>query len=446
MFKKILIANRGEIALRIIRACRDMDIQTVAIHSTADQNSLFVKLADESVCIGPPKSSESYLVAQRVLSAAEITGADAIHPGYGFLAENEEFAKVCESCGIAFIGPRPQDLELMGDKIRSRQAMSKLGLSLLPSTLIQGDDIQNAKKAIEKMELPIIVKASAGGGGKGIKIVRNMDDFWTTVKTAQAEAQAAFGDSTVYVEKYLESARHIEFQVAADKYGNVIHLGERDCSIQRRYQKIIEESPSPAVDQKLRDEMGAKVVKALKEVGYQNVGTVEFLMDEKKNFYFLEMNTRIQVEHPVTEQVTNLDLIQLQIRLASGEELPYRQKDIQFSGHSMEFRINAEDAEKFLPSCGKITDLHVPGGRGVRIDSGIYNGITITPYYDSMLAKLVISAPDRAQVIRKAKAALQEFQIEGISTNIPLHQRILEDESFQKNNISTRYLDKLLKK
>jgi acetyl-CoA carboxylase biotin carboxylase subunit len=446
MFKKILIANRGEIALRIIRACRDMEIQTVAVHSTADQNSLFVKLADESVCIGPPKSSESYLVTQRVLSAAEITGADAIHPGYGFLAENEEFAKVCESCGITFIGPQPKDLELMGDKIRSREAMSKLGLNLLPSTLIQADDIHKAQKAIEKMELPIIVKASAGGGGKGIKIVRNMDDFWTTVKTAQAEAQAAFGDSTVYVEKYLEAARHIEFQIAADKHGNVIHLGERDCSVQRRYQKIIEESPSPAVDEKTRADMGAKVVKALKEVGYQNVGTVEFLMDEKKNFYFLEMNTRIQVEHPVTEQVTDMDLIQLQIRLAYGEELSFRQKDIRFSGHAMEFRINAEDPEKFLPSCGKITDLHIPGGRGVRVDSGIFNGIEITPHYDSMLAKLIISAPTREQVLRKARAALQEFQIEGISTNITLHQRILEDESFQKGIVSTRYLDNLLKK
>jgi acetyl-CoA carboxylase biotin carboxylase subunit len=446
MFKKILIANRGEIALRIIRACRAMGIQTVAVHSTADQNSLFVKLADESVCIGPPKSSESYLVTQRVLSAAEITGADAIHPGYGFLAENEEFAKVCESCGITFIGPRTEDLLLMGDKIRSREAMSKLGLNLLPSTLIQADDIHKAQKAIEKMELPIIVKASAGGGGKGIKIVRNMDDFWTTVKTAQAEAQAAFGDSTVYVEKYLEAARHIEFQVAADKHGNVIHLGERDCSIQRRYQKIIEESPSPAVDEKTRAEMGSKVIKALKEVGYQNVGTVEFLMDEKKNFYFLEMNTRIQVEHPVTEEVTDLDLIQLQIRLAYGEELPFRQKDIRFTGHAMEFRINAEDSEKFLPSCGRITDLHIPGGRGVRVDSGIFNGIDITPYYDSMLAKLIISAPTREEVLRKAKAALQEFQIEGISTNIPLHQRILEDESFQKGIVSTRYLDNLLKK
>lgn len=446
MFKKILIANRGEIALRIIRACKDMDIQTVAVHSTADQNSLFVKLADESVCIGPPKSSESYLVPQRILSAAEITGADAIHPGYGFLAENEEFAKVCESCGISFIGPRPQDLELMGDKITSRRAMSELGLSLLPSALIQADEVQKTQKAIEKIGFPIIVKATAGGGGKGIKIVRNMEDFWSTVKTAQSEAQAAFGDSTVYVEKYLETARHIEFQIAADKHGNVVHLGERDCSIQRRYQKIIEESPSPAVDDKIRQEMGSKVIKALKEVGYQNVGTVEFLMDEKKNFYFLEMNTRIQVEHPVTEQVTNMDLIQLQIRLAAGEDLPFKQKEIEFKGHAMEFRINAEDPEKFHPSCGKITELHIPGGRGVRVDSGIYSGIEITPYYDSMLAKLIISAETRELVIRKAKAALQEFQIEGISTNIPLHQRILNDESFQKGFASTRYLDNLLKK
>ncbi len=446
MFKKILIANRGEIALRIIRACKAMGIQTVAVHSTVDQHSLFVKLADESVCIGPPKSSESYLVTQRILSAAEITGADAIHPGYGFLAENEEFAKVCESCGIKFIGPRPQDLELMGDKIRSRQAMEKVGLNLLHSTPIQLDDVQKTQKAIEKIGLPIIVKASAGGGGKGIKIVRNMDDFWSTVKMAQSEAQAAFGDATVYVEKYLENARHIEFQVAGDVHGNLIHLGERDCSIQRRYQKIIEESPSPAVTEKLRNEMGEKVVAALKKIGYHNVGTVEFLMDEDKKFYFLEMNTRIQVEHPVTEEITDLDLIQLQIRLAYGEELPYRQKDIRFSGHAMEFRINAEDPEKFHPSCGKITELHVPGGRGVRVDSSIYSGIDITPYYDSMLAKLIIVGENREQTIRKAKAALQEFQIEGISTNIPLHQRILDDESYQKGMFSTRYLDNLLKK
>lgn len=446
MFKKILIANRGEIALRIIRACKAMNISTVAVYSTADQNSLFVKLADESVCIGPPKSSESYLVPQRILSAAEITGADAIHPGYGFLAENDEFAKVCQSCGIAFIGPRPKDLELMGDKIRSRQAMSKLGLSLLPSTSIQPEDIQKTQNTIEKIGFPIIVKASAGGGGKGIKIVRNMDDFLSTVKMAQSEAQAAFGDSTVYVEKYLENARHIEFQVAADQHGNVVHLGERDCSVQRRYQKIIEESPSIALDDKLRTEMGNRVVKALRDVGYQNVGTVEFLMDEKRNFYFLEMNTRIQVEHPVTEEVTDLDLIQLQIRLAFGEEMPFRQKDIRFTGHAMEFRINAEDSEKLLPSCGKITDLHIPGGRGVRVDSGIYNGMEITPYYDSMLAKLIISGENRDQVIRKARAALQEFQVEGISTNINLHRRILEDKSFQKGEVSTRYLDNLLKR
>lgn len=446
MFKKILIANRGEIALRIIRACKAMDISTVAVYSTADQNSLFVKLADESVCIGPPKSSESYLVPQRILSAAEITGADAVHPGYGFLAENEEFAKVCQSCGIAFIGPRPKDLELMGDKIRSRQAMSKLGLSLLPSTSIQPDDVQKTQKTIEKIGFPIIVKASAGGGGKGIKIVRNMEDFWSTVKMAQSEAQAAFGDSTVYVEKYLENARHIEFQIAADRHGNVVHLGERDCSVQRRYQKIIEESPSVAVDEKLRTEMGNRVVKALRDVGYQNVGTVEFLMDERRNFYFLEMNTRIQVEHPVTEEITDLDLIQLQIRLAFGEEMPFRQKDIRFKGHAMEFRINAEDSEKLLPSCGKITELHIPGGRGVRVDSGIYSGMEITPYYDSMLAKLVISGDTRDQVIRKARAALQEFQVEGISTNIALHQRILEDKGFQKGDVSTRYLDNLLKR
>jgi len=446
MFQKVLIANRGEIALRIIRACKEMGIATVAVHSEADEHALFVKLADESVCIGPARADESYLLPQRILSAAEISGADAIHPGYGFLSENAEFAKQVITCGFSFIGPSPENIELMGDKLASRKVMRDFGLALLPSAEISEDTISDMDDVMDEIGFPLIVKASAGGGGKGIKIVRSKELFYQTVKTAQAEAKSAFGDDRVYLERYLESARHIEIQVAADQYGNVIHLGERDCSIQRRYQKVIEETPSPAVSPELRDKIGHIVTDAVGKLGYQSVGTVEFLMDEKKNFYFLEMNTRIQVEHPITEEVTNVDLVKLQIKLASGMKMPLSQKDIQFVGHAIEFRINAEDPETFMPSCGKIIALHLPGGKGVRIDSGIYSGLNITPYYDSMLAKLIIHGETRADAIRKARASLMEFQLEGIQTNIPLHKQVLVNQSFQEGQYDTHFLNKLLQK
>ena len=444
MFRKILIANRGEIALRVIRACREMGISTVAVHSEADRDSLHVKLADESVCIGPAPSRQSYLSIPQVLSAAEITNADAIHPGYGFLAENAEFANVCEKCGVKFIGPTSAQIDLMGDKISAREAMKKAGLPMLPSVQIEGGDSESAMSAVSAMGLPVIIKAAAGGGGKGIKIVRSMDQFLQTVQTAQAEAKAAFGDATVYVEKYLEHARHIEFQVVADEHGNVIHLGERDCSIQRRYQKIIEESPSVGVTEEIRKKMGQKIVAAISKVGYQNVGTIEFLMDPARNFYFLEMNTRIQVEHPITEEVTGIDLVKLQIQIAAGQTLPYKQEDIVFRGHAMEFRINAEDPKKFFPSVGRIKGFHLPGGPGVRLDHGVYDGFFVPPYYDSLLGKLIVRGKNREEVLNRASTALHEFYVGGIQTNIPLHQEILRDQKFRVGDIHIRYLDNFL--
>ncbi|MFH1016763.1 MAG: acetyl-CoA carboxylase biotin carboxylase subunit [Pseudomonadota bacterium] len=445
MFKKILIANRGEIALRIIRTCKEMGIRTVAVHSEADHESLHVKLADESVCIGPPEVRESYLAVPKILSAAEITNADAIHPGYGFLSENAEFANICRKCGLTFIGPSPENINLMGDKLRARAAMKKVGLPMLEGIEVDIEDPKKAAESVEGIGLPVIVKATAGGGGKGIKIVRSIDQLLNTLRAAKSEALAAFGDSRVYVERYLESARHIEFQVAGDQFGNVIHLGERDCSVQRRYQKILEECPSPGVTPQVREKMGAIVTKAMRQVGYQNVGTVEFLMDSEQRFYFLEMNTRIQVEHPVTEAVTRIDLVKLQIRLAAGEPLPFRQKDIVSRGHAIEMRINAEDPEKFYPSAGRIVAFHTPGGLGVRVESGIYAGYTISTHYDSMIAKLIVYDVDRESAILKGLAALDEFLVEGVHTNIPLHQRILSSEEFRKGQTNVRFLDNLLK-
>ncbi len=445
MFRKILVANRGEIALRVIRACKELGIPTVAIHSDVDRESLHVKMADESVCIGPAQSRQSYLSIPRILSAAEITNSDAIHPGYGFLAENAEFANVCEKCGVTFIGPTSANIELLGDKLRARDAMKKVGLPMLSSVEVDLEDPKKTTKAIEEMGLPVIVKASAGGGGKGIKIVRSMEQFWSVLKTAQSEAQAAFGNSKVYVERFLEDARHIEFQIVSDGQGNVIHLGERDCSIQRRYQKVLEEAPSVAISQDVRESMGRRVTDAIRQIGYRNVGTVEFLMDANQNFYFLEMNTRIQVEHPITEEITGIDLIKLQICLAAGESLPYRQEDIKFRGHAIEMRINAEDPEKFYPSAGQITAYHVPGGRGVRIESGAYDGYSVSPYYDSLIAKLIVHGEDRTKAISKAETALQEFMIEGIHTNILLHQRIIGNKSFRNGNVNVRFLYNVLK-
>lgn len=445
MFRKVLVANRGEIALRIIRACREMGIATVAVHSDIDAEALPVKMADESVCIGPAEARESYLSIPKILSAAEITNADAIHPGYGFLAENEEFANVCEKCGVTFIGPTSENIRMMGDKLNSREVMKKAGLPMLSGVEVDVEDPAKAQEIVEEIGLPVIVKASAGGGGKGIKIIRSIDQLINTIRTAKSEAQAAFGNSRIYVERYLEEARHIEFQVAADNFGKAIHFGERDCSVQRRYQKVIEECPSPAVSPEIRKKMGDIVVRAIQNIGYRNLGTVEFLMDKHQNFFFLEMNTRIQVEHPITEQVTNVDLLKLQLRLAAGEALPYRQEDIRWSGHAIEMRINAEDPEKFYPSSGQITAFHVPGGRGVRIDSGAYDGHVVSPYYDSMIAKLIVHGSDRAEAIAKGESALQEFLIEGIHSNISLHQRLLADEEFRKGNTHVNFLDKFLK-
>jgi acetyl-CoA carboxylase biotin carboxylase subunit len=445
MFRKILIANRGEIAIRVIRAAKELGIATVAVHSEADAEALHVKLADESVCIGPPSARESYLVIPKILAAAEITNSDAIHPGYGFLAENAEFANVCEKCGLTFIGPSSENIQLMGDKLRARAAMTEAGLPMLRSVEVDAEDPARTADEVEKLGLPVIVKATAGGGGKGIKIVRSMDQLPMMLKTAGSEAQAAFGNSKVYIERYLEDARHIEFQVAADHYGNVVHLGERDCSIQRRYQKVLEESPSPAVTPDVRRRMGEVVTAAIRKVGYRNVGTVEFLMDRNHEFFFLEMNTRIQVEHPVTEAITGIDLVKLQIRIAAGEPLPFRQEEIRFRGHAIEMRINAEDPEKFYPSSGQVTAFHVPGGFGVRVDTGVYDGYVISPYYDSMVAKVIVHAGSRDEAIAKGRTALDEFLVEGVHTNIPLHQRILGSEEFRKGNTHVRFLDNFLK-
>jgi acetyl-CoA carboxylase, biotin carboxylase subunit len=445
LFKKVLIANRGEIALRVIRACKEMGIATVAVHSEVDREALYVKLADESVCIGPPPAKESYLSIPKILSAVEITNADAVHPGYGFLAENAEFANVCEKCGVAFIGPTSANIDLMGDKLKAREAMTQAGLPMLVGIEVNADQPEETIAAVEKIGLPVIVKATAGGGGKGIKIVRTMEQLLSTLKAAKSEALASFGNSRVYVERYLEEARHIEFQIAADRTGRVIHLGERDCSIQRRYQKVVEEAPSPAVSPEVRRQMGEVVTKAISAIGYQNIGTVEFLMDSQQRFYFLEMNTRIQVEHPVTEAVTGLDLVKLQIRLAAGEPLGFTQEDVRFRGHAIEMRINAEDPDKFYPSAGEITAYHVPGGYGVRVDSGVYDGYAISTYYDSMIGKLIVHAPNRNEAIAKGLVALDEFLIEGIHTNIALHQRILASEEFRKGATHVRFLDNLLK-
>lgn len=445
MFQKILIANRGEIALRIIRACRELGIQTVAVHSDVDAESLHVKMADESVCIGPAKAQDSYLSVPSILSAAEITGADAIHPGYGFLAENADFAEVCRKCDLAFIGPSSRSIRSMGDKIKARKKMQSLGLALLPSVMASTKTKGISKEAMEEVGFPLMIKASAGGGGKGIKIVESESEFREKIRTVQAEAKAAFGDPTIYIEKYLEHARHIEFQVAADQFGNVVCFGERDCSIQRRHQKILEETPSPAIEDKQRKDMQSMVIEVLKKMEYQNVGTMEFLMDQKGQLYFLEMNTRIQVEHPITEELYGVDLIQLQISLAAGEKMPFSQEDLKAQGHVFELRINAEDPETFLPSSGKVRALHFPGGRGIRIDSAMYHGDYVSPYYDSMIGKLIIKADSREQAIRRAKMALSEFQLEGISTNIDVHKKIMLDEEFRNGRYSTLYLSKLLK-
>ena len=444
MFKKVLIANRGEIALRVIRACRELGIATVAVHSTADANALHVRFADESVCIGPPPSKESYLNIPQLLSAAEITRADAIHPGYGFLSENSEFAKVCRDCKIHFIGPRPEMISLMGNKVRARNAAREAGLPLLPGSTGTVKDAREAETFAREIGFPVILKAAAGGGGKGMKIVREPSALSQAFATAAAEAVASFGNGDLYIERYVEKPRHIEIQIVADEHGRIIHLGERECSVQRRHQKLIEESPSPALSPELRRQMGEVSVRAMEKLGYNNVGTIEYLLDETGRFYFMEMNTRIQVEHPVTELVTGIDLVREQITLSSGEPLKRKQEDIQMRGHAIECRVNAEDPVTFAPWPGKITAYSVPGGYGVRVDSSAYENYTVLPYYDSLLAKLIVYAEDRPTAIRRMQRALGEYVVQGIRTNIPFHRAAMAEDAFVEGNYDTRFVERLL--
>lgn len=444
MFKKVLIANRGEIALRVIRACKELGIKTVAIHSEADSEALHVRAADEKVCVGPADAVLSYRNIPNVLSAAEITGVDAIHPGYGFLAENAHFAEVCESIGIKFIGPTSENIALMGDKAKAREIVAKRGLPVTPGSLGELRNEEEAMQAATKVGFPVIIKATAGGGGRGMRVVNKAEDLPRAFQAAQSEAKSTFGHEGVYLERYFLEPRHIEVQVLADYRGHVIHLGERDCSIQRRHQKLVEESPSPAVDDKLRRELGRVAIEAVKAVHYRNVGTVEFLLDKERNFFFMEVNTRIQVEHPITEMVTGIDLVKEQIRLAAGYPLSIRQQDVVMNGHSFECRINAEDPEKFIPCPGRVTKYRAPGGFGVRVDSAIEPGSTIVPHYDSLIAKLITHGKDRQEAIARMRRALGEFVIEGIKTTIPLHQKIFDDADFQKGHVSTAFLEQFL--
>ncbi len=446
MFKKVLIANRGEIALRIIRACRELGIATVAVFSDADTQSLHVRFADEDVCIGPAKSQESYLDPKRIISAAEVTNADAIHPGYGFLAENADFAEICESCDIKFIGPSSETIRLMGDKALAKDTMRRAGVPVIPGSAGVVESEEEALKLCCEIGFPVIIKASLGGGGKGMRIATNEAELKKGFPMARLEAEAAFGSPEVYVEKYIADPRHIEIQILGDSFGQVIHLGERDCSLQRRHQKLLEESPSPIMDEKLRNRMGAAAVKGAANVKYESAGTVEFLVDHGKNFYFMEMNTRIQVEHPVTEEVTDVDLIKEQIRLACGEKLNLSQDDIHLKGHAIECRINAEDPDKgFLPAPGKIESFHVPGGHGIRVDTHAYAKYAIPPYYDSMIAKLIAHGKTREEAILKARRALDEFIIEGIPTTIDFHKRILADQRFISGQFTTSLIEQILK-
>ena len=446
MFSKILIANRGEIAVRIIRACKEMNIRTVAVYSQADKDSLHIRLADEAICIGPTASANSYLNIPAIISAAEITDVDAIHPGYGFLAENPHFAEICESCRITFIGPTPENIRLMGDKMQARETMRKAGIPIVPGSQSAVKDKEDALKTAKKIGYPVIIKAAAGGGGKGMRVCHNDISLISGLMTAKSEAEASFGNSNVYIEKYVEKPRHIEIQLLADKYGRVIHLGERDCSIQRRHQKLLEESPSPAVDSKLRKKLGETAVKAAKEVKYSSAGTIEFLMDEKKNFYFMEMNTRIQVEHPVTELVTGIDILKEQIKIACGEKLKIQQDDVKINGSSIECRINAEDHQNnFMPSPGRIEVLNFPGGPGVRIDSHAYQGYIVSQYYDSLIAKLIVWGRDRKEAIQVMRRSLDEFAIEPIKTTISFHREVLKNPFFVKGEFSTNFINEHFK-
>ena len=441
MFKKVLIANRGEIAVRVIRACRELGLKTVAVFSTADRTALHAQIADEAVCIGGPATKDSYLNEKEILAACEITGADAVHPGFGFLSENASFARNCGKCGINFIGPAPESIEMLGDKAAAKSAMKNAGVPVIPGSDGAVKSMEEAKSLAEEIGFPLMVKASAGGGGRGIRLVEKMGDLEPQITAAKQEALNFFGDDSIYMEKFIVNPKHIEFQILADKQGNVIHLGERDCSMQRRNQKVLEESPSVIMTPQLRERMGRAAVAAAKVCGYYNAGTIEFLVDNDQNFYFMEMNTRIQVEHPITEFVTGVDLVKAQIKIAAGKELPYSQEDIHIKGHSIECRINAENPSlNFRPSPGKINALHIPGGPGIRIDSSAYQGYTITPYYDSMIAKLIVYAPTREEAIAKMKWALAEFIVEGVDTNFDFQLSLIRDPVFEEGNYDIGYL------
>jgi acetyl-CoA carboxylase biotin carboxylase subunit len=442
VFRKVLIANRGEIALRVIRACRELGVQTVAVYSEADRESLHVRFADDDVCIGPPPARESYLRIPRLIAAAEITGADAIHPGYGFLAENAEFAETCTASNITFIGPTAEQIRVMGDKAAARKAMQAVGVPIIPGTPGGVEDADEALGFAREIGFPVIIKAAAGGGGKGMRVARSADDFARSFQLARSEALSAFGNGDVYVEKYLERPRHIEFQIMGDKHGNVIHLGERDCSVQRRHQKLIEEAPSPAMTPELRATMGEAAVRGAKAIDYVGAGTIEMLLDEDRSFYFMEMNTRIQVEHPVTEMLTGIDLVKEQIRVAAGQPLSVKDLPV-LRGHVIECRVNAEDPDRnFQPSPGKIEVFHPPGGPGVRLDTHVYDGYSVPPYYDSLLAKLICQGRDRQEALRRMHMALESFIIEGVTTTIPFLARVMMNRSFQAGDVDTKFLER----
>jgi acetyl-CoA carboxylase, biotin carboxylase subunit len=441
--QKILIANRGEIALRVHRAAHEMGIKTVAVHSTADADAMHVRLADEAVCIGPPSAAESYLNIPSIISAAEISHADAIHPGYGFLSENARFAEIVELHNIIWIGPKPEHIRTMGDKVEAKRTAGALGLPLVPGSDGAVEDLDEARRLAADIGYPVIIKAASGGGGRGMKVCQSEDQLETLMSQAGSEAKAAFGDATVYIEKYLGNPRHIEFQIFGDGEGNAIHLGERDCSLQRRHQKVLEEAPSPVISAARREEMGGIVARAMAEMGYRGAGTIEFLY-ENGEFYFIEMNTRLQVEHPVTEMITGLDLVREQIRIAEGKGLTLRQQDVQFRGHAIEVRINAEDPATFAPSPGLIKHFHVPGGMNVRVDSGLYSGYRVPPYYDSMIAKLIVYGTTRDGAMRRLRRALEEFVIEGVKTTIPLHQALIEDPEFRAGDYTIKWLEEWL--
>ncbi len=443
MFQKVLIANRGEIALRVHRACQEMGIRTVAVHSTADATAMHVRLADESVCIGPPAARDSYLNVAAILSAATITGADAIHPGYGFLSENARFAEMVEAHGLTFIGPTAEHIRLMGDKIAAKDAMRKLGVPLVPGSDGALASLEEARAVANAIQYPVLIKAAAGGGGRGMKVARSEDELEEAWRVARTEAKAAFGDDSVYMEKYLDRPRHIELQILADTHGKVVHFGERDCSLQRRHQKLVEEAGSPILTPADRDALGARVTKALAQIGYRNAGTLEFLWQDGQ-FAFIEMNTRLQVEHPVTEMVCGIDLVKEQLRVAAGEALGYGQADIRFAGHAIECRITAEDPDTFAPSPGKVGTYHAPGGLGVRVDSALYSGYTVPPHYDSLVAKLIVHAPTRAQAIGRMRRALNEMVVAGIRTTLPLHQRVMDAADFQAGDYTIHWLERFV--